>query len=396
MRALLLEAVGRLRGRTALALGLASLVALLAAPAAGAAVPKVFWGIVPQSAQPLSHLQRAKKGGVDSERVSISWPSLQPTAGSPPNFSAFDQTVENASRAGLEVLPAIYGSPSWVSKPFNTLPVRTAKQRGAWSALLKAFVRRYGPQGSFWADNPGVPRNPIRNVQIWNEENFFYFVQRPSASQYGKLVKISHRAIASVSPGVKVILGGMFGLPANPPPKAYFASTFLSKMYRSTPGVRASFDGVALHPYTRSFKYVKPQIEAIRAVMRANGDGGKGLWITEMGWGSGHGNNSFEKGPKGQVRQLKGAFAMLRNNRSKWRIKRVYWFSLDDLPGACNFCGSTGLFGAGFKPKASWYAYAKFAGGNPSARVNTATARAFSVPSAPKLTYEHPAGWPSR
>ncbi len=387
----------RFRTRALLAATLSLALLAMVPAAAPARVPKLFWGVVPQATQPLSHLQRARKGGVDSERVVVSWPTVQPTAGSPPNFSGVDQVVERASRAGLELLPTIYGSPPWVSKPENTLPVRTAKQRSAWMSLLKSFVNRYGPSGSYWSQHPGVPRNPIRAVQAWNEQNFFYFVKRPSASQYGKLVKISHRAIASADPRVKLILGGMFGLPANPPPKAYFASTFLSKMYKSTPGIKASFDGVALHPYTRSFKYLKPQIVALRAVMRANHDAGTGLWITELGWGSGRGGNSFEKGPKGQARQLKGAFNVLRSNRRKWRIKRVYWFSLDDYSGSCNFCDSTGLFGAGFKPKPSWYAYTKFSGGNPNARVaGESAARAFAGPAADPLPYEHPAAWPGR
>jgi hypothetical protein len=49
----------------------------------------------------------------------------------------------------------------------------------------------------------------------------------------------------------------------------------------------------------------------------------------------------------------------------KWKLQRVYWFSVDDDPGACNFCDGSGLFGKGFIPKKSWFAYVKFAGGTP-------------------------------
>jgi hypothetical protein len=99
--------------------------------------------------------------------------------------------------------------------------------------------------------------------------------------------------------------------------------------------------------------------------MAANHDAQKGLWITELGWSSQppvH-TNLFAKGVKGQAAQLKGAFRVLRGNQRKWKIKRVYWFSVDDQPGSCNFCDGTGLFGEGFIPKPAWYAYARFAGG---------------------------------
>ena len=62
-------------------------------------------------------------------------------------------------------------------------------------------------------------------------------------------------------------------------------------------------------------------------------------------------------------RELKGAFSLLRSMQSKWRIEQVYWFSVDDEAGSCNFCGGSGLFGAGFRPKPAWSAYVRFAGG---------------------------------
>ena len=49
----------------------------------------------------------------------------------------------------------------------------------------------------------------------------------------------------------------------------------------------------------------------------------------------------------------------------KWKLKRVYWFSVDDQTGVCNFCDGSGLFAQGFVPKKSWFAYVKFAGGTP-------------------------------
>ena len=59
------------------------------------------------------------------------------------------------------------------------------------------------------------------------------------------------------------------------------------------------------------------------------------IWITELSWSSQHPrhNNSFARGVGGQKRQLQGAFGLLKRKQKKWRIKRVYWFSVDDVAG---------------------------------------------------------------
>ncbi|HET7443055.1 MAG TPA: hypothetical protein VFJ57_00195 [Solirubrobacterales bacterium] len=101
--------------------------------------------------------------------------------------------------------------------------------------------------------------------------------------------------------------------------------------------------------------------------MSKNHDAGKGLWITEIGWSSEPPSRSdwFTKGLQGQARESKGAFEVLRRNQPRWRLRQVDWFSADDSAGACNFCGGSGLFGDGFRPKPAWFAYVRFALGSP-------------------------------
>jgi hypothetical protein len=344
------------------------------------ALPGNFWGVVPQANPSAEQLQRLKAGGVDSVRVPIVWGVLQPSRFVAPDWSAVDPVIQVAAESRLNVLPFLYGAPSWAvpvdrsvsSRPPRFLPVRSRVQRAGWKAFLRSAAQRYGPNGSFWAENPGVPRRPIRFWQIWNEPNFFYFVGRPNPAEYGKLVKLSYAALKSVDRGARLVLGGLFSRPKQAlskrrPPRAYFATDFLAQMYRRTPGIKSKFHGVALHPYTGTFKRLTPYIEGVRTVLKAYRDAGKGLWLTELGWSSQRPRrgNSFAKGRRGQVKQLKGAFRLLRKMQRRWRIARVYWFSVNDQPGSCNFCGGTGLFGDGFVPKPAWYAYVRFAGGRP-------------------------------
>ena len=350
--------------------------------ASAQALPKTFWGVVPQQAPSTSQFQRLKRGGVGSVRIPIAWNAIQTTQAGTPDWSGVDAVVKGAAMAGIDVLPFVYGAPPWAvatstsisSRPPVTLPVKNSAQRTAWSSFLTLAVERYGPTGTFWSENPTVPFDPIHYWQIWNEENFFYFVARPNPVDYGKLVKISATALHAVDPTAKVVLGGLFARPIQAqwkvqPPKAYFATDFLEKMYRATPGIKSSFDAVALHPYTGIYQSLTPEIEEVRSVLSASHDATVPLWITELGWSSERpsgGTDGFSKGAAGQAAQLKGAFTLLRDNRTKWHIERAYWFSVDDQPGVCNFCNGSGLFGPNFTPKKSWYAYVKLTGGNPN------------------------------
>jgi hypothetical protein len=367
-----------LRAWTA-ALAIAAMaIGVLASTAA--AVPAKFWGVVPQATPTAEQFQRLKRGGVDSVRTPIGWNAVQPQPNGAFEWAGVDDVVRGAATAGLEVLPFLTSAPSWAvahdarfGSPV-TLPVKTAAQRANWTNFVEQAILRYGPNGTFWAANPGLPRRPIRTWQVWNEENFKYFVARPNPADYGKLVQLSSAAIKGIDPGAQIVLGGMFATPfeatqKKKPPEAYFAADFLDRMYRSTPGIKSKFNGVALHPYTGRWQNLTEKIEEVRTALREHGDGGKKLWLTELGWSSGppasDGSNSFAQGPAGQVRQLKGAFNLLERNQAKWKIQRVYWFSVDDAVGACNFCDGSGLFGPGFVPKKSWFSYVKFAGGAP-------------------------------
>jgi polysaccharide biosynthesis protein PslG len=371
--------------RACAALVVVATLAFATFAATASALPVHFWGVVPQSVPTQEQFQRLQRGGVAGMRISIDWGAMQPTRSATVDWNGIDTLVERASQSNIEVLPFVTGAPAWalpsvfvpgsgrsVKAPAH-LPATGAAAAG-WSSFLKLAVERYGPNGDFWATHPAVPVRPIRAWQVWNEENFKYFVAKPNPTEYGKLVKISYAAIKALDPGAKVILGGMFAQPkASRTPAGkhkslnWYASDFLGAMYKRTPGIKAKFNGIALHPYTGSYRYLTPEIEEFRDVLAANRDAGKGLWITELGWSSQPPvrTNIFAKGVGGQAAQLRGAFSLLRAKQAKWKLQRVYWFSIDDAVGACNFCDGSGLFKKGFVPKKSWYEYVKFAGGTP-------------------------------
>jgi hypothetical protein len=377
------------RKARALTAALAVVLALGVFAASAAALPAKFFGVVPQSTLSQEQFNTLKQGGVKSMRVAMIWGAVQPQRGAALEWSSFDPIVERAAKSGIELLPFVIGTPTW-AVPNATVPgaggakapahlPATGSAATAWTSFLKAAVARYGPGGTFWSENPLVLDKPINTWQIWNEPNFKYFVARPNPAEYGKLVKISSAAIKSADPSAQVILAGLFAKPAgarllkgkkvlHPTSPNYFGSYFLEQMYKTNPGIKSRFQGVALHPYVARYRQLPAEIEELRGVMTREGDGAKGLWITELGWSSEPPqgpSNVFAVGAAGQARELKGAFTLLKADATKYRLQHVYWFSVDDAAETCNFCNGSGLFKKGFVPKKSWTEFVKFTGGTP-------------------------------
>lgn len=372
-----LPARGPLAATICVAVTFASLLGSAQAPA----LPSDFWGVVPQGSLSDAQLQRLQRGGVDSMRIPFHWVQEHPR--DQLDWTGLDAQFASLSRAGIGTLPSLYGAPRWAVRQRSVggrggavkapahLPAGGRAARG-WARFVRAAVARYGPRGQFWAEHPELPRMPPHAWQIWNEQNFKYFVARPNPGEYARLVRLSARAIHAADRRARVLLGGLFARPAEAtlpvrPPRAFTAADFLTEMYRRSPGIGSKFDGVALHPYSGSFRQLPGVVEEVRRVLRRHRDAGKGLWMTELGWSSQRPSprNSFAKGRRGQAAQLRGAFRLLRRNQARWRLRQVYWFSVDDLAGSCNFCGGSGLFGPGFRAKPAWRAFVSFTGGRP-------------------------------
>jgi hypothetical protein len=336
-------------------------------------LPRGFFGVAPQTVLTDEDIRYMRAGGIETLRMPIAWSAVQPKRRGPYDWGTIDPVVETATRGGLEVLPFLAGTPSWLGK-LTTLPVHNARQRAAWSAFVKAAVERYGPGGEFWREHrtegvnyePAITSpKPMRTWQIWNEANFFYFAYPVSVPDYAKLLTISRRAIKSVHPGAKVLLSGLFARPNARGKKGMAATTFLERLY-AIPGMKSKFDSVALHPYAIDSRELEEMVEEVHEVTRENRDRPP-LFITEMGWGSQDNFEevAFEQGIRGQVRQLRDSFGFLIENQRRLNLRQVVWFSWKDAPLLCSFCDSVGLFrqGVRFKPKPAWKAFVKITGG---------------------------------
>ena len=345
---------------------LAALVACLclAGPAAAQRpAPVGFIGMAPQTALTDQDMDRMDQARIRSIRLPLPWFEIakRPPGVAKRNWSGFDHSVALAAEYGMTVLPFAWGTPPWIARNPRREPMFSARARTSWARFLRAAALRYGPGGAFWADHPQLPRLPIRRWQMWNEPNIISFSLNPSPRRWAGLMKLSAQAIHSVNPSAQILSSGFFGRPLQSP--NIQPALFLSEALQGT-GLRHFIDGIAVHPYVPRARGVPATIRPLRRVLRDFGIARMPLWITEMGWGSDAFESQWERGWRGQARELHVAMRILTRNRFRWRIPRAYWYSWIDAP-VCQFCDSSGLFTDKGFAKPSWYAFNSWTGGDP-------------------------------
>jgi hypothetical protein len=354
---------------------LALVVTLLAAPGADARTPRSFFGVSPQRPLENADFERMKKAKVGTLRFELQWSAIDQSEGGAYDWSTPDRIVGEAARSRVRALPFVFSTPPWVaeldgndcgSQPCGTFAPRSAAARAAWSDFLAAAVRRYGPGGEFWAENPQLRELEIRDWQLWNEQNSpTFFAPKPNVASYAKLLHAGRHAITSEDRGAKIILGGMFATPRGGRKPAIAAWDYLADLYDR--GAKRDFDAVAPHPYAPQFKNVLAQVELLRDEMLAAHDRRAELWITEIGWASDGPANPLNRGRAGQAQRLRQAFSYFERKRRKLNIANVDWYSWRDNSGSgsalCDWCPFSGLLDDDLSPKPALRAFTKFTGG---------------------------------
>ncbi|MFW6154315.1 MAG: hypothetical protein ACOC95_03770 [Planctomycetota bacterium] len=174
---------------------------------------------------------------------------------------------------------------------------------------LEAFVRTYGPGGSFFAAHPDVPKRPIRFIEVWNEPNFQYMippregvdrkvVEAEREALYAKVLPAACQRIKAVAPEVGVVGFGAGGASLGD-------VRFIEHVHEATPAVATSYDVLSTHPYIQpappeAFSIrgwggytIAGALARIRKVMNAAGAGDPPIWYTEVGWPISHADGGY-------------------------------------------------------------------------------------------------------
>jgi len=263
--------------------------------------------------------------GVQSIRVAFNWAAAQPYESwdqvppdqrvgfpeaeiRPTDFSQTDEIVGDAAQHGLTVLPTILYAPSWDARR-NPGGIATPKRGLPYAQYAAALVKRYGPNGSFWRENPQIPRVPIRRWQIWNEPNLSYNWPQPFAKSYVSLLRLAHNAIKHADPGAKVVLGALTD----------FAWTSIGQIYKIR-GARNLFDIVSINGFSKTPADVMLYMQFMRHALIHDGDGHKPMLATELTWPSSKGTGTpqsfdFDTTPAGQARNIAALLPMIGRER---------------------------------------------------------------------------------
>jgi Cellulase (glycosyl hydrolase family 5) len=320
------------------------------------------------------------RSGVESVRLSRAWADVEPAPGSY-QLAEIDRVVAAAARHRLQVIVNVTRTPRWAaanpSDPdYWRLP---PADYGAFGRMMAQLVRRYGPAGTLWAQNPSLPRVPVRQWQIWNEPTGpAHWKLRPWAPTYTQLLKSAYESIHAVDGGAKVASGALVATAdAN---GVYSQWAGARDLYKA--GAKRYMDVVSIHPFTNNSVSARKTaqqtleiVRRVRAVMKKNGDRRKPVVLTEMTWPASKGKvpksaeRYFSVSRKGQAARLKAAYAALVKARRKLRITNAYWYTWAtpyDRSGsisvmAFNFSGLTRFQGGAFKPLPILKTYARTA-----------------------------------
>ena len=304
--------------------------------------PEQFFGVSGRNLK-LGDLRPMQAAGVKTFRTLFHFRRAKREEDGFYNWSEFDRLVERTSRAGLELLPLLYGTPDWITSDQRTPPIYDAKAKAEWSRLLGQLVSRYGPGGLFWKLRPFVPYRPVRNWQIWNEPNLDkYWEPTPSAEGYAELLVLSADAIRAVDPGARIIAAGVL---ADPDGRGIPGPEYLTSLV-SEPTVRAAVDRFAYHPYGDDVSEVKRHLRRARKALDRNGGAAERLWVTEFGWGSDPLASKLlsKRDERAQAAALSRSYKMMLRNRGRLGIERALWYYWrDQYDPTCLWCRTAGL-----------------------------------------------------
>jgi polysaccharide biosynthesis protein PslG len=318
--------------------------------------PRAFYGVVSAELPDASELERLSDAGVGTLRESFAWGSVQVAPGAAYDWSHYDQLVGAAAERDVRVLATVYSSPVWAEPSPEHPPL--GESLAGFVAFARAAAERYGTDGEFWRENPGLPELPVTDWQLWNEPNSpLFWKPKPSVADYLTLLRSFSDAVKGADERARVVLGGL-----SPTPGPGVDQPFLRGLLRGGAGELA--DVVAVHPYAASPPDALQKLRETRAFLDGAGEATTPIWATEIGWASAGAPSELTVGPERQASYLSAVFELAAAEREPLRLNGLVWYSLGDLPGDDWFANS-GLLTLEGEPKPAWAALAGVAGGEP-------------------------------
>ena len=319
-----------------LALLLAALAAVLVvAPTASAArtVPQGFFGVmydhgIETAADDVQDTawDGMASSGVETVRTVFDWSAAQPRGrGSEFDFERTDGVVRRAALRNLDVLPVVMYSPKW-ARAYRNRFTSPPRSRADYVTYLAALVERYGPDGTYWADHPELPKHPLREWQIWNEPHLTAYWAASQHGPYGYareyplLLRASYNIVKSLDPGAKIVMAGI----------TQRAWEEIEVLYQR--GVKPYFDVAALQIFPQTVRRSAKATALYRAALNRRGDRRKPIYLTEITWPASKGKtdpiaHQIQDTPRGMATKLGQMYAKMAGRRRSLGVGKVFWYT---------------------------------------------------------------------
>jgi hypothetical protein len=179
-------------------------------------------------------LDHAVALGTTRIRVNVLWERVRVSGGATTaryDFSAIDALQEAAADRGIDLQLTITGpAPAWATRDHKVGNI--APDPNKYGAFVRTVVTHF--------------KGKVDRYSIWNEPNWKSWLgpQKDAARLYRGLYGAGYRAVKSVDPDAKVLMGELAPTGGG---KAIAPLQFLRDMFKGAKPMKA--DGFALHPY---------------------------------------------------------------------------------------------------------------------------------------------------
>ncbi len=203
-------------------------------------------------------------------RFGINWARIQEGGPGTYRWTEVDRMVARLAFNGIRWRPTLMDPPAWL-KAYPDVDMRQpATSSARVGEFLDAFLDRYGPNGTLWAENTWVPKVPVLDVELHNEPNTAYFWGFDPAiwsirtdftgEGWAKLYGPAADTVKAQHSSVRLWMGGLVHVPSSP---GVSGATFIRNAFTAHPKLRNTLSGVALHVYafnSDAAKLVDPRI----------------------------------------------------------------------------------------------------------------------------------------
>jgi hypothetical protein len=309
-------------------------------PAPPAGAPPLRVGLIANAAGQFgaagrrAELTRARALGVHWIREELGWGAIERSPGHY-RWGHFDTLMIAATRARLNVLPLLIGTPWWAGPGQLALPNDPA----AFGVFAAHVAARYGPGGRFWRAHPRLDaRFAPRWFELWNEPyTRAYSTTGVDPARYAAMVRAATIDGRAANRSTRWLMAADL---------TYLDSSgqrheWLPTLAAADPNLMRLIDGVAVHPYVFGapgaddgiplpFRFERTN--AIAQQLAQLGAARVPLWITEIGW------STCDKRPdcgseQEQAQRIADLFTRVRSKPLSARVRAVFVYHLHDFPG---------------------------------------------------------------